>query len=82
MPLYTYQCTHHGEFAAWGSMSESEAPQPCPSCAAPAPRALARPAIGGRSGEPATAGGCGEAACAVERPSFGGCGCGAGHCVH
>lgn len=82
MPLYTYRCAHHGEFAAWGSMSESDAPQPCPSCAAPAPRALARPAIGGRSGEQAATAGCGEGSCAVERPSFGGCGCGAGHCVH
>ena len=37
MPLYTYRCHEHGEFSAWGKMSESEAPQPCPDCAEPAP---------------------------------------------
>ncbi|MEK0084532.1 zinc ribbon domain-containing protein [Benzoatithermus flavus] len=83
MPLYTYHCDQHGEFSAWGKMSESDAPQPCPTCAEPAPRALARPAIGGRSddGGASFEGGCGEGACASERPSFGGC-CGGGACMH
>lgn len=76
MPLYTYQCDHHGEFSAWGRMSESDAPQPCPTCTEPAPRALAHPSVGGAVGEASTGG---EAAAA--RPSFGGHACGAG-CVH
>ena len=32
MPLYTYSCDEHGEFAAWARMSDSDAPQPCPAC--------------------------------------------------
>lgn len=80
MPLYTYQCDHHGEFSAWGKMSESEAPQPCPNCEQPAPRALAHPAVGSRSSG-ADMGACGEAACGTAGPSFGGHSCGAG-CVH
>ena len=80
MPLYTYQCDHHGEFSAWGQMSQSEAPQLCPNCERPAPRALAHPAVGSRaSGGEAMAGGAG--ACAADGPSFGGHCCGAG-CVH
>ncbi len=79
MPLYTYQCEQHGEFAAWGTMSESDAPQPCPSCTEPAPRALARPAVGGGEAREALA--CGDGACAPARPSFAGHACGAG-CVH
>jgi putative FmdB family regulatory protein len=75
MPLYTYTCDEHGEFAAWARMSDSEAPQPCPTCNVAASRALARPAVGGSGeGAPASAGG-GAA------PSFGGHSCGAG-CVH
>ena len=82
MPLYTYTCDSHGQFSAWGQMSESEAPQPCPSCESPAPRALARPAIGGRNGESEMS--CGMGAC--ESPGSmasmaGGC-CGGGACVH
>jgi putative FmdB family regulatory protein len=76
MPLYTYQCDRHGEFSAWGRMSESEAPQPCPTCTEPAPRALAHPAVGGAAAAGPTGG---EAAAA--RPSMGGHACGAG-CVH
>ena len=38
-------CGRHGEFSAWGQMSESDAPQPCPDCEQPAPRALAHPAV-------------------------------------
>ena len=73
MPLYTYTCDEHGEFAAWAPMRDSESPQPCPTCDAAASRALACPAVGG-SGEGASASG-GAA------PSFGSHSCGAG-CVH
>jgi putative FmdB family regulatory protein len=79
MPLYTYQCDHHGEFSAWGTMSEGDAPRPCPTCTEPALRALARPAVGGGSGDESMA--CGDGGCAPTRPSFGGHACGAG-CVH
>jgi putative FmdB family regulatory protein len=48
MPLYTYACDDHGEFAAWAQMSSSDQPQPCPSCATPAKRALAHPSIAGK----------------------------------
>ena len=79
MPLYTYACSHHGEFSAWGRMSESDASQPCPTCTEPAPRALAHPSLGGRSGsEPAS---CGTGACAAEAPAMGGHHCSAG-CMH
>jgi putative FmdB family regulatory protein len=82
MPLYTYTCNEHGEFSAWGRLSESDAPQPCPSCTEPAPRALARPAVGSRSGD-GDAMACGEDACASgDGPSFGGHCCGGGACVH
>ncbi|HEX6011381.1 MAG TPA: zinc ribbon domain-containing protein [Geminicoccaceae bacterium] len=82
MPLYTYTCDEHGEFSAWGRLSESDAPQPCPSCTEPAPRALARPAVGSRSGD-GDAMACDEGACAAgDGPSFGGHCCGGGACVH
>ena len=87
MPLYTYACGDHGQFSAWGRMCESDAPQPCPSCREPAERALARPAIGGRSGDgdgmAASYGGCGEGAFAGgAAPMMGGGCCGGGACVH
>jgi putative FmdB family regulatory protein len=79
MPLYTYNCDQHGEFSAWGSMTESDAPQPCPACTEPSARALAHPAVGSRSdGQAMAAAG---SACAGDGPSFGGHCCGAG-CVH
>lgn len=88
MALYTYSCDEHGEFSAWARMSESDAPRPCPSCEEPAPRALARPAVGGRSGDAGDdagygIGGCGQGMCASDGPSMtgGGC-CGGGACVH
>ena len=37
MPLYTYQCDHHGEFAAWGKMSESDSPSPARPARSPRP---------------------------------------------
>jgi putative FmdB family regulatory protein len=84
MPLYTYTCDRHGEFAAWGKMSESDAPQPCPSCDVPAPRALARPAVATRAADgPACNAypGCGEGMCGAPEPATGGHVCGSG-CVH
>ena len=79
MPLYTYNCDQHGEFSAWGRMSDSDAPQPCPACAEPAGRALAHPAVGSRSDGQSMAAASG--ACAADGPSFGGQCCGAG-CAH
>ena len=85
MPLYTYACGDHGQFSAWGRMSESDAPQPCPSCREPAGRTLARPAIAGRSGAGDDMG-CGEGGCAAAGDSpmmaGGGACCGGGACVH
>lgn len=46
MPLYEYECSACGTFAAWRPMSEAAAPSPCPACGGVAPRALARPALG------------------------------------
>lgn len=86
MPLYTYTCRDHGEFAAWGKMESSDSPQPCPSCHEPSGRALARPMIGKAEGggESMMAGGCGEGMCGTG-PGMGmgggGC-CGGGACVH
>lgn len=87
MPLYTYTCHDHGEFSAWGQMARSDEPQPCPTCTTPAPRALARPAIGGgRDAGAAAMAACGEGACGTAAPGMGmggggGC-CGGGACVH
>ena len=86
MPLYTYTCREHGEFSAWSAMSASDQPQACPTCATPGPRALARPALGGRSADGDLGGdfgcgadGCGNGMCAPAAP--GGHVCGAG-CMH
>lgn len=86
MPLYTYTCQDHGEFSAWGKMAESDNPQPCPTCAELAPRALARPAIAGGRDVASAMGACGMGACgesmgAGPAPAMGGC-CGGGACVH
>ena len=83
MPLYTYTCDDHGEFAAWAQMSSSEAPQPCPSCATPAKRALAHPSIGGKqaSGGDALSCGMGGGADGMPMAPAGGHVCGGG-CVH
>ncbi len=83
MPLCTYARDDHGEFSAWGKMAESEAPQPCPACTEPAPRALARPALGGRSdGGALGMGACGAGAGAPHAPGVSGGCCGGGACVH
>jgi putative FmdB family regulatory protein len=81
MPLYTYQCRDHGEFSAWAQMASSDQPQPCPSCATPAERALARPMIAGKGADNAADLGCGSGACAAPPPGPGGHVCGAG-CAH
>ncbi|MCL6607713.1 MAG: zinc ribbon domain-containing protein [Geminicoccaceae bacterium] len=90
MPLYTYTCSTHGEFKAWGKMSESDAPMPCPTCSTVSPRALAKPMVAksGEAGAEVAGGegcgleGCGMGACASEGGGFGGGHvCGAG-CVH
>jgi putative FmdB family regulatory protein len=82
MPLYTYACDSHGEFAAWGTLATSDAPQPCPACAEPAKRALAHPAIGGRGTDESAMGACDMGDCgAGEAPAVGGHVCGAG-CAH
>lgn len=46
MPLYEYACAGCGPFTAWGTMSTAAAPAICPGCGAPAPRTVARPALG------------------------------------
>ena len=40
MPTYEYECGDCGGFSAARPMSEYLAPQPCPGCGLPAPRAL------------------------------------------
>jgi putative FmdB family regulatory protein len=82
MPLYTYDCPEHGVFKDWSSMSESDRPHACPTCAAPARRALARPMLGkgAEAGRPSFACDVGDRVGA--RAAGGGCGCGAGGCVH
>jgi putative FmdB family regulatory protein len=86
MPLYTYTCEDHGEFGAWSSMSASDEPQACPACSEPAPRALARPAIGGRSsgGDEMACGmgSCGESFGETGGGMMGGGCCGGGMCMH
>ena len=47
MPVYDYQCTEHGSFAALRPMAERNAAQPCPSCAVPAGRVLSVPPMRG-----------------------------------
>jgi putative FmdB family regulatory protein len=83
MPLYTYLCSDHGEFSAWGRLATSDAPEACPTCAEPSPRALARPNVS-TGGEAQAAGecgmgGCGMGACEAPAPSAHMCGAG---CVH
>lgn len=50
MPLYDYVCADCGPFDAMAPMALSAAPEPCPGCGAPAPRAfLSAPALSGLS---------------------------------
>ena len=79
MPLYTYDCRDHGIFREWSSMSESDRPRACPDCGEAAPRAMARPMLKKSDGRR-------QFACDTPEsftpPAGGGCGCGAGGCVH
>jgi putative FmdB family regulatory protein len=43
MPLYDYTCATCGGFREWRPLAVSADPAPCPSCAMPAPRAIAAP---------------------------------------
>jgi putative FmdB family regulatory protein len=45
MPLYDYHCSACGDFRAWRRMSEAAEPVDCPSCAAPAARAVVAPSL-------------------------------------
>jgi putative FmdB family regulatory protein len=45
MPLYDYRCSACGDFRAWRRMSEAAEPAECPSCAAPAARAVVAPSL-------------------------------------
>lgn len=71
MPLYTYTCRTHGEFKAWGKMSESDAPMPCPTCSTVSPRALARPMVAKGAGE---GGGADDLGCGMDGCGMGACG--------
>jgi len=70
MPTYDYECADCGPFSEIRPLAEFDRPQPCPDCAAPAPRLLTAPALGGGAQEasaaaaPAHAGGC---ACCMPR---------------
>ncbi|MCS6879296.1 MAG: zinc ribbon domain-containing protein [Geminicoccaceae bacterium] len=74
MPLYTYTCQSHGVFEAWAKMADSDRPVPCPTCAAPSPRALAKPMLvkgasaedGAEASEGCGLEGCGMGACGEE----------------
>jgi putative FmdB family regulatory protein len=79
MPLYTYTCQEHGEFSGWGQMTTSEQPQACPACAAPSPRALARPAVGGHATGDGGSSSHGQAAGAGPSPMGHVCGAGCAH---
>jgi len=43
MPLYNYDCVACGPFRDWRPMSQSDADAECPSCGAPAKRAVSMP---------------------------------------
>ena len=68
MPTYDYECADCGPFSEVRPMAEFDRPQPCPDCAAPAPRLLTAPALGGVAQE---AGGSAAPAAA----HAGGCAC-------
>jgi putative FmdB family regulatory protein len=56
MPVYDYDCRRCGPFSETKPMAEYAAPQPCPSCADPAPRAIfSVPAIAGMDAAARTA---------------------------
>lgn len=45
MPLYDYQCDRCGPFRAWRGMNEAGEAVPCPTCIAPAERAVGFPML-------------------------------------
>lgn len=68
MPTYDYNCERCGTFSESRPMAEFAAPQPCPQCGDPAPRAfLSAPALGGGASP--------ETAAAPQRMHPGGCSC-------
>lgn len=67
MPTYDYACPDCGPFTDVRPMAEYDRPQPCPSCAALAPRLLTAPALGGGAQDPGSA--------PVARSHPGGCAC-------
>ena len=46
MPLYDFECADCGSFAELVSVSERDAPMPCPHCAKPARRVISAPNLG------------------------------------
>ena len=50
MPLYEYRCNPCGEFEAWRSMSEYNAPINCPQCGRTATKIFSAPNINLNSG--------------------------------
>lgn len=50
MPLYEYRCNPCGEFEAWRSLSEYNAPMNCPQCDQVAPKIFSAPNINLNSG--------------------------------
>jgi putative FmdB family regulatory protein len=40
MPTYEYLCDDHGAFTAFKPIAQYKDPEPCPDCAAPAPRVI------------------------------------------
>ncbi|HEX2528254.1 MAG TPA: zinc ribbon domain-containing protein [Geminicoccus sp.] len=82
MPLYTYDCADHGIFREWSAMSESDQPRACPSCGEPARRAMARPMLGRSAASERPSFACDVGDIAPSARAGGGCGCGAGGCIH
>ena len=50
MPLYEYRCNPCGEFEAWRSLAEYNAPTNCPNCDQPAQKIFSAPNINLNSG--------------------------------
>lgn len=50
MPLYEYRCPDCGEFEAWRSLSEYQAPMNCPSCDRLATKIFSAPNVNLNSG--------------------------------
>ena len=50
MPLYEYRCRNCGEFEAWRTMAQYNAPADCPECDRPATKIFSAPNINLNSG--------------------------------